>query len=374
MLTTPEKSNFGDYFVKQCLLIMKWKPIHVLFAVAFAACTTTQTPEVIPMAVAPSSETTPMPTAGDAADDPAIWINHRNPAASLLVGTNKKAGLSVFTLDGTLRNHFDVGRINNVDIRQGFPLGSDTVDLVAGSNRTDNTVLVMVIDSAGTLHEVLKTPIRSALTEVYGFCLYHELKTNRYFAIVNGKSGEVEQWELLDAGNGQIEGKLIRAFVVNGQPEGCVADDQLGFLYLGEEDRGLWKFDASPDGSKEGILIDTVGKGRLVADVEGIALWYGQNGQGYLIVSSQGNNTYAVYEREGNNRYLGSFNITDGELADGVAETDGIEASSVPLGPTFPQGIFVAQDGFNTDKGADANQNFKLVDWSKIAEALKLNQ
>ncbi|MDD2965099.1 MAG: phytase [Bacteroidales bacterium] len=351
---------------------MNSKQLYVLLAVVLSACSGTQQPQLNPAAVQAIAETTPMPVAGDAADDPAIWINYANPGGSLLVGTNKKAGLSVFSLDGRLLNHFDVGRINNVDIRQGFPLGADTVDLVAGSNRTDNTVLVMTIDSAGMLRPVLKTPIQSALEEVYGFCLYHELKSNRFFAIVNGKSGEVEQWELLDAGNGQIEGRLARAFAVNGQPEGCVADDELGFLYLGEEDRGLWKFDASPEGSKEGILVDTVGKGRLVADVEGVALWYGLNGQGYLVVSSQGNNTYAVYERQGNNRYLGSFQITDGDLVDGVAETDGIEATSVPLGTAFPLGIFVAQDGFNTDRGTDANQNFKIVDWQKIALALQL--
>lgn len=342
-----------------------------LVAVIVTACSRNQQ-QVTPVAVQPAAETSPIGTVGDAADDPAIWVNHRNPGSSLIVGTNKKAGLSVFSLDGKLLNHFDVGRINNVDIRQGFPLGTDTVDLVAGSNRTDNTLLVMTIDSAGMIRPVLKTPIHSSLEEVYGFCLYHDLRSNRFFAIVNGKSGEVEQWELLDAGNGQVEAKLARIFAVDGQPEGCVADDEMGFIYLGEENRGVWKFEASPEGSQRGVMIDTVGKGRLVADVEGVALWYGLNGQGYLIVSSQGNNTYAVYEREGDNRYLGSFQITDGDLADGVAETDGIEAISVPLGAAYPNGVFIAQDGFNTENGTEANQNFKIVDWQKIATALQL--
>ncbi|MBL0965965.1 MAG: phytase, partial [Blastomonas sp.] len=40
-----------------------------------------------------SGETVPVGTANaDAADDPAIWRNTANPSASLIVGTDKKAG------------------------------------------------------------------------------------------------------------------------------------------------------------------------------------------------------------------------------------------------------------------------------------------
>ena len=33
-----------------------------------------------------------------------------------------------------------------------------------------------------------------------------------------------------------------------GQLEGCVADDILGHLYIGEEDRGIWKYAAAKPG------------------------------------------------------------------------------------------------------------------------------
>lgn len=318
-------------------------------------------------------ETEPMPTSGDAADDPAIWINYADVTKSLIVGTNKKSGLSVFKLDGKLIHHFPVGRINNVDIRQGFRLGNQKVDLVAGSNRTDNTVLLMSIDSTGELKPVLKSPVQSSLKEVYGFCLYHSIANNKYYAFVNGKSGQVEQWELLDAGNNLIEGKLARTFAVNGQPEGCVADDETGLLYLGEEDKGVWRFNAEPGNDNKGFLIDSVGAGRLIADVEGVTIWYGKQGQGYLLVSSQGNNTFAVYERQGSNKYIGSFAIVDGQWVDGVAETDGIDVTSVNLGARFPKGVFIAQDGFNTDAGNPVNQNFKLVSWASVDSLLLLN-
>ncbi len=349
---------------------MKFKNTYILASILLAACN--QAPKMDIKSVQAVTETTPMPTTGDAADDPAIWINTNNPEASLIVGTNKKAGLSVFTLRGELIKHFDVGKINNVDIRQGFPMSNRQIDIVAGSNRTDNSVLVMAIDSTGTLSPILKNPIISKLDEVYGFCLYHEKQTNRFYAIVNGKSGGVEQWELTDAGDNKITGTLVRTFKVQGQPEGCVADDELGFIYLGEEDRGIWKFSASANSKDQGQLIDSLASGHLVADVEGLTIYYGENGKGYLIASSQGNNSYAVYKREEDNQYIGSFNISDGQNIDGTAETDGIDVTSTNLGDQFPKGIFIAQDGFNKDNGKEANQNFKIVDWQEIAKALNL--
>ena len=43
-----------------------------------------------------TAETEPVGTTHqDAADDPAIWRNAANPAASLIVATDKKAGLHV---------------------------------------------------------------------------------------------------------------------------------------------------------------------------------------------------------------------------------------------------------------------------------------
>ena len=103
--------------------------------------------------------------------------------------------------------------------------------------------------------------------------------------------------------------------------------------------------------------MDKVGGGNLVADVEGLAIAYGADGKGYLLVSSQGNYSYVVYRREGNNEFVKRFRVGDGSGIDGAEETDGIDVTTANLGPAFPQGVFVAQDGFN-DKG---NQNFKLV-------------
>ena len=90
---------------------------------------------------------------------------------------------------------------------------------------------------------------------------------------MNSKNGEVQQWELTDDGSGRVVGEQVRSFAVESQPEGCVADDELGQLYLGEETRGIWKFGAEPDAGDTGSLIaEASDSGPLVADVEGLAI------------------------------------------------------------------------------------------------------
>jgi len=134
-----------------------------------------------------------------------------------------------------------------------------------------------------------------------------------------------------------------------------VADDEHGYLYVGEEDVAIWRYDAEPNAGTSRTVVDTVGAGRLKADVEGLAIYYGPNGTGHLIASSQGNDEFVVYERTGTNAHMGTF-----ELA-GVKNTDGIEVTNVGLGSQFAQGMFVAQ---NNDK------NFKFVPWQSIATSI----
>ena len=114
---------------------------------------------------------------------------------------------------------------------------------------------------------------------------------------------------------------------------------------------------------------------RLVRrDVEGLALYRTGETSGYLLASSQGNNTYAVYDREGDNTFLGRFAIVtdDASGIDGSEETDGIDATAANLGPNFPKGVFIAQDGYNDPSGS--NQNFKIVDWRLIEDGLTARQ
>ena len=103
-------------------------------ALAVAGCATVPVTGDPAVSVYATAETAPVGTGNeDAADDPAIWRNPEDPAKSLIVGTDKKAGLHVYNLKGEDLFFLDAGLLNNVDL---VTLADGTV-LVAASDRTD---------------------------------------------------------------------------------------------------------------------------------------------------------------------------------------------------------------------------------------------
>lgn len=324
-----------------------------------------------PVSVKAKVETEAVSHGDDAADDPAIWLHPTDPEDSKIIATNKAGGLLVYDLEGRQHYAYALGRMNNVDVRYDFKLGDAKIDIAGATNRTTNSIDLFRISSKGELTGINGKPIVSSMSEVYGFSLYHSLRSGKFYALVLGKNGEFEQYELYDNGNGKIDGKLVRSFTLGSQSEGLVVDDEYGRMYIAEEDVGVWAFDAEPGGGSQGTLIAAVDNKRLTADVEGLTMYYGKDGDGYLIVSSQGSNRYAVYDREDDNEYLGSFTIADGRDIDGTTETDGIDVLNYDLGDAFEEGLFVAQDDQNVEKGEVVNQNFKLVAWEDIADAFE---
>ena len=306
--------------------------------------------------VSPSVETEPVASFGDAADDPALWLHPEDPALSVVIGTQKQRGINVYDLDGNLLQSREDGRINNADLRYGFPLGGEAVDIVTASNRSTDSIGIWKVDRASrTLVDVADGVIPTGMADPYGQCMYRSPQTGDYYVVINDTGGLVRQWRLIDAGAGRIGVELVREFSVGSQTEGCVADDETGDLYIGEEGTGIWKYAAEPDAGSERLLIDSVEDGNLTADVEGLAIYYGDNGEGYLIASNQGADNYTVYERQGDNRFLGHFHIVADEATgiDGVSETDGLDVTSANLGGALPNGVLVVQDGRNiTPKGA----------------------
>jgi 3-phytase len=304
---------------------------------------------------------------GDAADDPAIWVDPANPARSRVLGTNKKQGLLVYDMDGKLLQDLPVGRLNNVDLRPNFSLGGERVDLAVASDRDRNSIAVFAIDRAsGELR--VAGEVRTPLKEIYGICLFQPASGELY-AFANGKDGSFLQYRLSDNG-GEVSGELVRRFAVPSQPEGCVADDQRQRMFLGEEDTGIWAVDARADGPTELHEVMKVG-GALHADVEGLGL-YQSEARDYLVVSSQGNDSYLVLDAEPPFVLRGAFRVgANGALGiDGASETDGLEVTSANLGGPWSQGMLVVQDG--RKRMPEATQNFKFVPWSEVARALGL--
>lgn len=324
--------------------------------------------------VHPIVETTPVETDGDSADDPAIWVDPNNPARSIIIGTQKQSGLYVYDLKGNVLQFVADGRMNNVDVRDGFRLGGRTVSLVTASNRTTDGISIYRIDPATRqLIDVANGVQPSGFVDPYGLCMYNSARTGDTYVFVNGDEGSMRQFRLSDAGNGRVNATPVRDIPFASQTEGCVADDETGVLYVGEEDVGLWRIGAEPDAGTTPASFATVETNEaLKDDLEGIGLYDLGDGRGYLVVSSQGNNTFAVFRRDGDNEYIGSFAVLADAARgiDGISETDGLEVLSANLGGPFSGGIFVAQDGRNI--APQQYQNFKLVPWSAIADVLDL--
>jgi 3-phytase len=320
-----------------------------------------------------SAETEPVPGRGDAADDPAIWVNRHDPGASLIFGTDKKRGLNVYRLDGTLRQSLPVGRMNNVDLREGLEIDGRQVVIVAASDRDRNAIALFAFTpEQPDLVDVADGVITTGLNEIYGLCMYRSPTSGQFHVFVNDKDGRYQQHELTVTPSGdRVSTRIVREFRTAGQPEGCVADDSLGWLYVGEEAVGFYRLGAAPDAPTELTPVDRVGSGRLVADVEGIAIYRQAGEDGYLVVSSQGDDAYAVYRRSPPNEYIGRFRIGDGPI-DGVSGTDGLEVTSESLPMPYEQGLLVVQDGSNT--APEAPQNFKLVPWRDVQRALGLER
>lgn len=318
-------------------------------------------------------ETAPVPEAGDAADDSAIWIHPTDPSQSTIIGADKTTGLFVYNLDGSTHQRVDNGRMNNVDLRYNFPLNGERVALVVATDRSEDSLAIFQVNpTTREIEDIAAEDLAIGIEDVYGFCMYHSPITGSYYAILNSKDDTFEQYELSDNGAGRVDVTLVRTFNVDSQPEGCVADDELAVLYVGEENIAIWKFEAEPDGSNEPIakVDDTSETGHLTQDVEGLTIYYSSDQQGYLIASSQGSSTFVIYTREGDNAYLGTFMIAGNDTVDRVTGTDGIDVTNFPLGDAFSGGLFVAQDDENTRP--DGNQNFKLVAWADIAQVLGL--
>lgn len=308
-------------------------------------------------------ETDPVAHDGDAADDAAVWIHPRLPGRSTIIGTDKLGGLAVYSLSGRRLHLYSGITPNNVDLRYNFPLAGRRVTLVTASDPTSDSILIYKVEPLTRGLRRVGT-IRAGIS-LYGLCMYHSPRSDRYFAFNNDNNGTVQQWKLSGTAAGNVTGTLVREFDVGGTTEGCVADDQLRHFYVSEEAVGIWKYSAEPGAGTARSKVDSTGaRGNLTADVEGLTIYYARNRAGYLLASSQGDDSFVVYERQRDNAYVKSFVIAAGNV-DGVSHTDGIDVTNFGLGNYFPRGVFVAQD----DDNGPRNQNFKLVPWERIARS-----
>ncbi len=309
----------------------------------------------------------------DAADDPAIWINTKDVSKSLIIGTNKKAGLHVYDIHGNEKQFIKVGKINNAEAGYNLKFKGESIDYIAGTNRTTHTVDVYKINKDSLLLD--EKPIctmYSHVDDVYGFCTFFDKTKQQHYLFVNGKNGNIEQWQLMTDSTA-LYGKLVRSFWVPSQCEGMVTDPVTNSLYVAVEQDAIYQFSALADADTTYTKIEGSSMKNNPAisyDIEGLTIYRESDSKGYLFASIQGNFSYAVFDINAPHKYITTFIIQDGKY-DGVEETDGIDMTSLNMGDEFPKGIFVAQDGFNKDNGVDVNQNFKIISAEKILKLLE---
>ncbi len=324
-----------------------------------------------PVAVAGETQAVATQSA-DAADDPAIWVDPTNPARAVIFGTDKQAGLYSYDLAGAITGFIPDGRLNNVDLRDGFPTASGQRVLVAASDRGRLGAALYLMDPA-TLKTTPWGLAKLDLAEPYGLCMGR--RGDGFIVIVNGTDGQVRQIRVAAGADGAPLWTEERRLSVGSQTKGCVVDDQKGVLYIGEENRAIWRYALDPASGSARALVAAAPSQMLKPDIEGLTLLR-DGAKTWLIASSQGDSAFAVWRVDGAAPvYAGRFSVMAARGVDGITGTDGLDAMGGAIG-SFPKGLLVIQDDVDSEGEALSTtrqrQNFKLVDWRAVSDALGL--
>jgi 3-phytase len=326
------------------------------------------------------------------------------------------------------------GRYNNVDIAYGLAFDGDTVDVAVASDRYNDQLRFWVIDPGGAeaavpLVEVtapeqqfLFSANRTAVAEghtAYGVAVYQPASGSAFAVVTEEGATTIATVEIVSQHDGfgyteirrlDMPGEFALPDGTTWKPcerpgvgahlEGVSVDQRSGVLYAAQEDVGLWRIQL-PLGSSDPVLLDRVGdfgihddfhkesqecmpheeyaRGfggpNLTADAEGVDIYYGPGATGYVIVSSQGNDSYAVYSTGRDNRALGTFVVHGVGAVDDVNGSDGVAVTNRPVG-AYQEGLLVTHDEPETGDDVDEERqptSFSYVSWPQVANALHLS-
>ena len=324
------------------------------------------------------------------------------------------------------------GRYNNVDIAYDIRLGRKVVDVAVVSDRYNDQLRFWAIDPRGANAETPLTEVTAQEQEflfsedraevdeghtAYGAAVYQR-KDGRSYAVVTQEGGTAIATVRLVTHDKKIGYTDVNRLEMPGefrlpdgttwvpceepgigpQLEGVSVDQRTGTLYATQEDVGVWRIEL-PLGSSRPRLIDRVadfgvhdafnedteecepidpdapsfGGPNLVADAEGVDIYYGPGRTGYVLVSSQGDDRFAAYSLVGRNRSLGTFRVR-GVGVDDVNGSDGLAVTNRRVGQ-YDEGLLVTHDEPETGPAVDPERDptsFSYLHWGEVAESLGL--
>ncbi|OEJ23687.1 hydrolase [Streptomyces agglomeratus] len=322
------------------------------------------------------------------------------------------------------------GRFNNVDLVHGLRLPAGRADLAVTTDRGHDRLRFYRIDrrnTGGPLTDVTDPAAPRVFSAgqdevndqqtAYGLAVWTDPATGRSYALVSRRNRTtVALLEITPTADGRVTYRKVRTLDLPSafrlpdgtswtpcaepgelpQLEGMVVDPANGTLYAGQEDVGIWRMRADLTGTPD--LVDKVreygvpgvydeeteecapgadpgfGGSYLAADVEGLTLLTEADGDGYVLASSQGDDTFALYDREtqDDNEYEGGFRVTAGRTVDGSEECDGAAVLNAPLGSRYPRGLLVVQDGHDTPSVPEGREatGFKFVDLGRVMDRI----
>ena len=330
-----------------------------LFYISFTSSSQEHTSKIPTIEVFPEfkSDTVSFDT-----DDPAIYYNRKNPAKSLIIGTDKggktgQGGIFVFDIFGKNMEHKNllvINRPNNIDVAYGLlGKGKSKIDIAVCTERNTNNIRVIklpemqLIDGGGIdvfEGEIQRSPM--------GIALFTDAKTNKIYAIVSRKDGPLQgylfQYLLEVSDSGIVTGKLVRKF---GQYSGLkeiesiAVDNELGYVYYSDETVGVRKYYAHPDSSGRELAL--FAKTGFKEDHEGISIYKTSAKKGFILVSDQQANQFHVFRREGDLADKHKHELIK-IIKTQTNESDGSEITGYKLNRRFKNGLFVAMSNDKT--------------------------
>ncbi len=288
--------------------------------------------------------------------------------------------LAVFGLDGSLRQLLKgADRPNNVDVEYGLDLDATPTDIAVLTERLGRRLRVYSISrdglvirdiSAGTMPILDGAPGDEGAP--MGIGLYKRPRDGAIFAIVAPKAGPKQsylwQYRLEDDGTGHVKVTFVRRFgdfSGVGEIEAIAVDDELGFVYYADETAGIHKWLADPDAPGAGRELAVFATTGYQQDREGLGIYAMANGTGYIVSVDQvaGESVFHLYKREGEPGRPHDHSADVLTFSGGADGTDGLDVTSAPLGPDFPDGLLAAMNS--------SGRNFLLFRWQDIRQQIK---